>query len=399
MAATFFLRRLVPAWLAAAWLAALPAGALAAAHASLADRNLASLSDDEIVQLATALASEDWQTSLEGRVGVGWDSNLLLSSLVREESGFTRASVEGMIWHPEREHQPMEVVGFLSADYRRMFSSPSLPNDGEAFAQAEARWRPVPPFRVSLLAQGYYLDSVLDLSTESERLSTPLRNAGGNAGLVARWEAGARGWLEATGTYGRSDFRLIPEDYQEYRLGARAGWQSTSGLLKLAIGVRESNRRYRERTVTTLGGRPLTGPRLRYRAPEFEVSVERTVEWQGRWRFSGNLTGARNDDNGSGFFNYRHGKLLATAEWSRGPWEVHASLGAGRYHWDEQVAGIGLDPPLRQRRDINLSLQVNRQLGELWFAFAEVERECVSSNDATAAYNVTVCSAGLGLKR
>jgi hypothetical protein len=394
LAATFFLRRFVPVIVACAGLVATPA---AAGHTPLTDRNLDSLTDDEIVQLAGLLTAE-WQTSLSGKLGVGWDSNLLLSDLVREESGFGRVNVEGMLWRPAQEQRPVELVGFLSADYRRFFSPQSLPEETEAFLQGEARWRPTPPLRLSLLAQGYYLDSVLDLSTESERLSTPLRNAGGKAGVAVRWDLGPRWWVEATGTSGRSDFRLLPEDYTEDRWGVRAGWQSASGTLKLAAGARESDRRYHERNVTTIGGRPLPGTQLRYRAPEFEVSLEDSAEWHGRWRFSGTLTGARNDDNGAGYFNYRLGKMLANVEWTHGDWEVDSSCETSCYHWDEQVAGIGLAPPFRQRREVALSLQVNRQLGEHWFVFAEVERECVWSNDPSASYNLTVLSTGVGLK-
>jgi hypothetical protein len=354
---------------------------------------------DEVAELA-GLLEAGWQSSLEGRVGVGWDSNLLLSGggRTQESSGFGSAKVEGMLWRPAGELRPVEVVSFLSATYRRMFSAGTLPDDAEAFFQGEARWRPASPFRLSLLAQGYYFDTVIDLSTESERLASPLRNAGFNTGVVARWETAARWWLEATATVGRSYFHLIPEDYQESRLGVRAGWQSASGRLKLGTGVRETDRRYRERNATAIGGRPIAGTRLRYRMPEFEVNLEQLADWRGHWRFTGTLAGSRNDDNGAGFFNYRLGRLLAALEWNRGPWEVQFSHEAARYRWDEQVAGIGLDPPRRQRRDAMDSVQLTRQLPAHWLAFADAERDCVWSNDPAEAYNQTVLSVGLGRK-
>ena len=306
--------------------------------------------------------------------------------------------MEGLLWRPARAAQPWELVAFLNADYRKMFSAQELPHDTQAFGQAEARWRPVPALRLSLLAQGYYLDSVLDLSTESERLSTPLRNSGSIAGTAARWDLGARTWIEAQASINRSDFFQIPEDFRERRLGVLAGWQSADGTLKLGAGARQRDRRYRERTLTTLGGRPLAGTQLRYRAPELELTAERTAAWHGTWRFAGAVSGARNDDNGSGYFNYRLGRALATLGWTRAPWEVEASLGTSRYRWDAQVAGIGLDPPLRRRTDDTLTLQVNRRLNERWFVFTELEREWVWSNDPTAGYTLTMCSLGLGAK-
>jgi hypothetical protein len=362
----------------------------------VADRETLVLTDEEILQLA-GLLDAGWQPSLQAKLGVGWDSNPLLSSATKEESGFARIGVEGMFWRPDPAPHAVEWISFLNAAYRRMFSAPSLPDETEAFFQGEARWRPTPPFRLSLLAQAFYLDSVLDLSTESERLSTPLQDAGFKTGVTARWDATPHWWAEASSTYGRSNFRLIPEDYQEYRLGFRSGWQASPGGLKVAVGVRESFRRYSDRTVTTIAGRPLAGPGLRYRTPELELSVEETADWHGRWHFSATATGSRNDDNGAGYFNYRLGRALVSADWRSGAWEVESSFAASRYRWDEQLAGIGLDPPRRERRDAAFTLQVNRRINPRWFVFVDAERECVSSNDSSAAYNLTSFSTGLGL--
>lgn len=355
------------------------------------------LTGAEIAELE-GLLHADWQSSFETKLGVGWDSNLLLSDLAKAESGFSRASVEGLLWRPAREQQPVELIGFLSANYRRMFSSKYLPDDTEAFFQGEARWRPIPPVRLALLAQGYFLDTVLDLSTESERLSTPLRTAGFNFSAVTRWEINPHWWAEATGTVTRSDFRLIPEDYQEHQEGVRAGWQSGEGKLKLGLGVRERHRRYHERNYTTLGGRPIAGTLLRYRAPEIEANVDKTLDWHGTWKIAGAFSQSKNADNGSGYFNYRLSKLLATIGWTRAPWDVQCSLGTSRYHWAEQVAGIGLDPPRRRRLDQSSTLQVTRQLNAHWLVFLEAERECVSSNDPSTGYNLTLFSTGLGWK-
>ena len=188
LAATFFLRQRGPLLVAAALLALAPRAAWAAGSPSAQAREVGTLTVDELDELAAlaGLSQTSWQSSLETKLGVGWDSNLLLSNVTRVASGFSRARVEGLLWRPARAAQPWELVAFLNADYRKMFSAQELPHDTQAFGQAEARWRPVPALRLSLLAQGYYLDSVLDLSTESERLSTPLRNSGSIAGTAAR---------------------------------------------------------------------------------------------------------------------------------------------------------------------------------------------------------------------
>ncbi len=331
-------------------------------------------------------------------MGLGWDSNLLLSSLTPEDSGFTRVGVEGMLWHLPREEQPVEFIGFLNANYRKMFSSERLPHDAQAFCQGEARWRPTPPVRLTLLAQGYYLDSVLDLSTESERLAAPLQNEGVNTGLGVRWDPSSRWWLETTGTVNFSNFPDIPEDFLEYRFALHGGWLSADGKLKLGLGARQYDRRYQDRNRTTRGGRPIPGAELRYRAPELELTVEQSMEWHGTWRFNGSVAVGQNDDNGGGYYDYRLGKLFASIEWRRAAWSAQLKFDAGRYRWDVQTAGIGLNPPLRYRHDQLGAFQLDRQINGHWKVFIEAQREWVSSNDALASYDVTMFALGLGWK-
>ena len=357
-----------------------------------------SITNDELKLLEKLLESE-WQSSLEVRGSAGWDDNLLLSDLARERSGFVRVGLEGMLWRPAGEQQPVELVGFLSANHRRMFSSGVLPADTEAFFQGEARWRPIPSFRLSLLTQGYFIDAVLDLSTESERLATPLRNAGFCVGAGMRWEPGVHWQLEVTGSVKQSEFRLIPEDYDEGSLGIRARWQTSETGLKLGLGVRERDRRYRDRNITTAGGRVLSGPRLRYRMPEVEVKAEESAKWHGDWKAAMAVSGASNDDNGGDYFNYRLGRIRGNLEWNRGPWEALLSLENSRYRWDLQVAGIGLDPPRRRRLERSVSLQLRRQINDHWFVFLETEREWVSANDPVEGYRRTVIFTGIGWNR
>ena len=397
MAGTFFLRQIIPALVVGGCLAWPGAFAAGTEPDPLATREIDALTAADIDELAKLLQAE-WQSSFETTLGIGWDSNLLLSSLTPEDSGFARAGVEGLLWHLPRNEQPVELIGFLNANYRRMFASESLPHDAQAFFQGEARWRPTAPVRLSLLAQGYYIDSVLDLSTESQRLAAPLRNDGVNTGLGVRWDPGSRWWLESTGSVTFSNFQDIPEDYMEYRLALRGGWQSTDGKLKLSLGVRQYDRRYQDRTLTTSGGRPIPGTELRYRTPELELTVEQSAEWHGTWRFNGSVAGGQNDDNGGGYYDYRLEKFLASLEWQRGAWSAQLLFETSHYRWEVQTAGIGLNPPLRERRDQLGTFQLDRQINAHWKVFIEAQRESVSSNEAAASYNVTMCVLGLGWK-
>ena len=355
------------------------------------------LTADEIKLLAGLLRPE-WQTSLELKTGLGWNSNVLLAGTAREASGFARADLETFFWFQPQGTPPVEVTGFLNASRRDFFSAGDSPENNEVFAQTEARWRPVPALRLSLRAQGYYLDSVLDLSTESDRLAARLKTTGCIWGGGLRWDLGRGFALEATGALTRSHFWDIPEDYGETRAGGRLAWQSADGRVVLGAGAFQRNRRYDERNRTTPAGRPLSGTRLRYRQPEGELSAALKAKWRGDWQATAVLNGSRNSDNGGGYFDYHQVGVRCNLDWVEGPWEGGLALAASRYRWDVQTVGIGLDPPHRARRDRSCSLELKRELAPHWLAFVEAEREWIDSNDVTTSYSVTKFSAGVGWK-
>ena len=375
----------------------LGAGQLGAAEAAAADPQGGSLTAGEINQLA-ALLLPAAQNSLELKTGLGFDSNVLLASTAREQSGFARADLEAFLWHQPQGARSVEFTGFLNASHREFFSSPESPSSSEAFAQAEARWRPVPALRLTLRAQGYYLDSVVDLSTESDRLATRLQMMGTVGGGVVRWDLGQGFWTEATGTVNRSSFHNVPEDYSETRAILRAGWQSANGLVEIGGSLSSRWRHYEERNQTTAAGRARSGTELRYRLPQGELTAVLRKAWHGDWRLNTALNTSRNQDNGGGYFDYwQHGVRLEL-EWTDGPWEAGINLAASRYRWEVQTVGIGLDPPLRSRTDRSSSARLERRFGTHWLAFAEAEREWVDANDDASRYTATRISAGAGWK-
>ena len=395
MAATFFLRPKFRVGLLAALVTVGATTMAATSSRHLLEKDLSELSVEEIVEWAQDLQS-NWQTSGEFTVGLGWDSNLLLSSLAREESAFVRAGVEGLVWRPDFDAKRVEWIGYVSAAHRRMFNPHHLPDDTEAFLHGEARWKANNSLRLSAVVQAYYMDTVIDLSTESERLALPLTARGLVGGGVVRWESSGGLWFEANGAANRSGYRLVPEDYREDRLAARLGWHSRDGSLRLGVGVRGRYRRYDERNFTAIGGRPIPGTRLPYRLPEGDLSAVKTFKWHGDWEVSSGIMQARNRDNGAGFFDYRLDKWKMGAAWTGDPWRAEVEWSESRYRWDIQVAGIGINPPLRRRVDREVAIRAERRLGPSRFAFAEARRECVASNDPSASYNVTVVSWGLG---
>lgn len=391
-AATFFLRSSI-AILSVALLAARPASA--ASTGDLLDKSFSELTVDDVLKLAGDLEG-GWQRTAELRLGLGWDSNLLLSSVDRRESVFCRTSFEGMLWRPAWLTHRVEWIGYVSATHRRMFNPRSLPDDSEAFFHGEARWQAAAPLRLSALVQSYYLDTVLDLSTESERMSLPLTAAGLVGGAAARWESSRGWWLEAGATGTRSGVRDIPEDFDERRQSLRIGVQSAGGRRGAMLGWRVRERWYAQRNTTAIGGRPIPGTRLIFHLPEMEAKVEGKSQWHGEWSFAVAGHSLRNRDNGSGFFNYRLRRLSAEIGWTLGPWTVETEFTGSRYRWDVQLAGVGIDPPRRLRTDRETDLRITRRTGEGRFWYLDVRRECVAANDPSSSYNVTVASAGFG---
>ncbi|MBS0663704.1 MAG: hypothetical protein JSR48_10610 [Verrucomicrobia bacterium] len=372
----------------AGWLRAEEA---APAAQSAAAGSTAPLSDAELASLL-ALADVPLQTATL-RASVGWRDNILLSTFAPISRAFARGEVDAMIL---RGHGDWQVVGFLTGDVLRFFSPPPETGGEQTwFVHGEGRWQHWPAWRVTLKADAFFQDAVIDLSeTESLRTVVPTRAEGGF--VTASTELALPGGftLAPLAQLKRVAYRDFPGDYREAKAGPVLKWQR-SETFTLAASWFEHWRRYDDRQEYTAGGRALPNTQLRFRQREGELRA--TFAWESGGKWETVLTAGRleNRDGASGFFDYDQDRGRAEVTWQRGNWKVIGSGEDRRMVYRIQTVGTGLTPPARVAEADEESLRAEYAWTKDWTLFAEGRHERNRSNETEFSYRANTVLAGV----
>lgn len=367
---------------------------LAATLATLTPEQWAAL-PPELRDELQAILGPAWVWGVTVRAGAEWRDNVLLSPVSPTARTLLRSQLESYLWR--RPAGQWEWLGFLNGDVGRLLDPlPELAGEQEWFAHAEGRWTPRPGWRVSLTAQSYYQDQVLDLSaTETERFVARMR--------VRGWRGGADltvplprdlAWVLG-GKAHRSDYADFLEDFTEEEGHTALRWRSDRGegrSLMVALDWSERRRTHPDRNQYTAGGRPLPGTQLKFRMNEARLETKLV---RGNWSGSLAIVGLSNRDLASRYFNYTEQGAQLTLERATPTWRVAVEVGGSRSRYDVQTVGIGFDPPLRRRDHREMRLRVERVLSPRWSLFADVSEERSRENEAGGTYRARLLALGL----
>jgi hypothetical protein len=370
-----------------------PASATAAAPSSNEPATEAELAALEAAIAALTLPA--WQVDTTLRASAGWRDNVLLSAVAPESRAFARSEVEGLVWRPARG--AWEHLAFLNGTLTRYADPPpDVSGEQEWFLHGETRWQPHPRFRLSASALGFYQDQVLDLSaTEAERFVARIRLRGLLAGSEARLRLPAGFTVAAFGQAQRADYRDFAEDYDEGRGGLRASW-SRGETVTLSATALARRRSYAERVTYTASGRPLAGTRLHFSQKEGELKAEGR---RGPWSVTGTARREESRDEASGFFDTTEEGFRIDAGWESDPWRVSLDAGYERTRYPVQTVGIGFEPELRQQRDHEARLRIERTLGEHWTLYGDAHWERSRTNLENASYTAKTFVLGVAWSR
>lgn len=346
------------------------------------------------VSVAASPAPRAWELTGNLRTSVGYKENLLLSSVRSVDRPFAQTVAEVFLWRLPDDR--FEALAFTHATATRFVSAPDHPTEWQAFAHAEGRWFASPRLQLQLVAEGYHLDQVFDLSaTDAERATARLSVDGGLASVALRAELPAGLWLELKPTAQRDRYDDGGDDHRQ-RLGRLTlGREFLAGRLRLALSTQVLRRAYDRRPRYTVAGRPVAGTRLAFRQHEHEARA--TVAWDRaqHWTSVTALALGANRDDGSGYFDYRQRHLRHELAWSRAPWQARLTGRAARFDYDVQTEGIGINPPFRLKEEFRVAAHVARTLSARTAVFSELVWERSRSNDPLANYRVRTVSTGL----
>ncbi|MES2695583.1 MAG: hypothetical protein V4773_19055 [Verrucomicrobiota bacterium] len=352
-----------------------------------------------------------WELTGNLRSGFGFKDNILLSSAFTDESALARAEGEIFWWLFPTDR--FEALAFANASLTRFFESDVNPREWESFAHGEARWFATPSFQVTAAAEGFHFDQVFDLSEKSaaQRMAAPIAVTGAVGSVAVRWTFLPHTWLELKPSVQRERYRedsvLIfgagialaedpaPNDNTQQSGRATLGRTWREGRIELSLAAQYLRRNYDFRARYELGGRPVFGADLDFEQREGEFTASIVWDQARRWSTKTVLLSGDNRDNGSGYFDYRRRSLRQEVAWKRDPWKVRLTGRAGRYVYDRQTVGVGIDPPARFKEDFLGQVRIERQLTKRLTVYTDYLWERSRSNLDIASYRVNTALLGV----
>lgn len=326
-----------------------------------------------------------WNVITGLETSVGYKDNLLLSSVADEQSAFARGEVEVSLlrlWVPR-----LHYSAFLTAERTHYFSGRSFDHDANAWLSTEAGYKFSDRWKVTLPVTGYYSDDVFDVSeTEAERAVAEFEVWGGMVGPTLRMQVLRRGWVEvqAQGERKRYDDGANDSRIGEGRL--RVGWKF--GRMELILSGGRRWRDFDHRAQYSSSGRERIGTILK--VEEREAEIRGNVQWDQdeAWSTSTRVRLMDYRDNGTGYFDFRRGRLAQVLVWKREPWMLRVEGSADRQEYLVQTLGVGISPPARIRENFAAEVRVERRISARWTAVGEYAWERSRSNDRVASYRV-----------
>jgi len=340
------------------------------------------------------LTNSPWERTLTVRAGTGYRDNILLSPFAPLGRMFLQTEVEAFVWR--LPSGPWEGVGFLSGDVLRYLAAPAE-TGGEQhwFGHGEIRWSPREVVKLSLAADLYFEDRVMDLSeTEAAREVVPARTRGAMLTASGRVDLPAGFAVVPAVQVHRSDFRDFPGDYDEVKSSARLEWKKGDDVT-ISAGGFERSRGYADRPQFTAGGRALPGTRLHFQQRGGEIKYVETWSAQGRWKLSLGGSALENRDRASGFFNYREKRGTLEVAWEAEPWRISVAGDAKRRDYLVQTAGIGISPPRRIEDDFEASGRIERKFATKWTVYLDEHWERSRSNELDFNYRANTSTIGV----
>jgi hypothetical protein len=239
-----------------------------------------------------------------------------------------------------------------------------------------------------------YQNQVMDVS-ETETNLTRLLVEGVGISLKPKWNhTFGPGWeirLEAVG--GQQIYWGEVDSYWEagskLTLGRTYGHKS-----ELSINFQSLHWLYDDREQTDLQGQSVPGTSLAFWRPEVFGQWRHNWDAKRCWTTTTKVGWLRNQDNGSGYWNYDRVGLGQKVRWRQDGWEIAAGARFGWYLYHEQSVGN----EHRERSFVILDLRVERRLGKHLFVYASAESEWNWSNESLDQYSDWTAGAGLGVE-
>jgi hypothetical protein len=333
-----------------------------------------------------------WTRFVTFKTGAGYKDNVLFSEFNREPSPFVATGLE--FFGARLPEGGRELNFFLSAEDTRYLAGVDVDSEQLVFSQVQLKQEIDSKFRADLGLEYLYQNQVVDVSvTEANLDIVQVRGHALEArpGLHFEFEEDWSADLELP--VHRQFFQEPLDGYWEsgpkFLLKRTYGHQS-----EIQVSYEYGHRDYDHDENLTLEGQPIPRSSRAFHVQEARLAWRHYWDAGRRWRSSTRLSWKRNQDNGSGYFDFNRYQASHQFRFKNKLWDCSAEGRISFYDYDSQTVSP-TDLERRRRTEVAFRVRAERKLTHYLRAYAEYERERVASNIDGEAYTVNVAGGGL----
>jgi hypothetical protein len=334
-----------------------------------------------------------WYEDFTLRSGFGYKDNVLLSSFNPQGSAFWTAGADVLVYRLPTHG--WEFSAFCSFDNVGYFNkSTGVQDEQTAAAMGQVRKDFGNGWKTGIGASYSFQHQVFDVSATQTAQYTNTEVLGHNlTGRSFVRKDFKPYWVEAELSLTR---QWLAEPLDGFlQTGPRLTLGRTCGQdSDLTLSYQWFYIAFDSREQVTATGLAEPGTLLRFQAQTVELAWHHFWDGKHRWQTLTRLGLDINQDNGSGYFDYRQYRLAQQVKYKAGTWEFSAQARAGYFDFLSQPLST-TDLEVRKKTLLAASLRADKSLGKGWKIFASYAYDRSLSNLTSDQYQANTASAGL----
>lgn len=332
-----------------------------------------------------------WDRSFSVRTAFGYKDNVLLSPRDERASAYFSSGIEASIFRLAEDGSQLTFL--LTADNNHYFSVEQVDDELLALAQMQFTKPFASKWQATFGLDYFYQNQVLDVSaTETNREAVEVEGHNFQFAPALRRSLGASGWLEISAPFAVRIFQEPLDNFWEagpklafgHPYGRKSEWIASYSFVERA---------YDTRTETTSTNTSIPGTHLEFRQHKVDLASWHFWDEQRRWRTVTKFSYRRNEDNGSGYFDYDRFQISEQLRFRAKPWELIAEVRYSHYFFDVQKVSA-TDSSHRQLPEFTWHLRAERQFKKWLKGYVDFEQEWNLSNQHSERYTVNTVSGG-----
>lgn len=333
-----------------------------------------------------------WDVSVNLRAAAGYKDNVMLSRFGAEASPVFMSGADLLVFRVPTGGAELSFM--FSGDDTRFVSAQGADKEQTFFALAELKRQCANGWGGGFGLQYFYMDQVLDASTlDYGAGSIQARGHGLVLDPSVRRKLSAADTLELEFPINRFYYAWPLDDYWEggpkLALKHGYGWRSEIG-----VSYEVARRPYDNRWQANAAGVLLPDTGLEFLLQRAEAAWRHHWDANRRWRSTAKLGVEINEDNGSGYFDYKRYFVSQQLRFRAGGWELRAQGSLRFYDYALQTVSA-TDPAKRNKMLVIAGFRAERSLAKKLKLFAEFEHESSLANVTYDAYRVNLVYAGV----